>query len=926
MAFPKRLKPAWVALCLLPAASQLVLANTVFAAPPPPPISLVRTTVDFANGMVKVTGRAGSVDPGATVTVARPYSIRCTINRRFADISGLLNSGSTLACTNKPEGADADVFTIRSNVTQNCANNTLISVVTRAGSVGSGETATSNNELQVKFIGHITANTTTSLTICEATTLSYEVVAQPFTRSTVAGADGAFTVTLPAQAADTLSIVVADSQGNTSTLPGALGKPVPAAMSLPVLADPAAMGPYPVGTLELDDRVDGDTNDTGILFSDLGYTASYSYGVIAPYNIKEGSVNGVACTLSKPCTNASCSVASPCFITQFVPINRVWARIMYPAVSDGSAAPLPENPRVPDLKGLLYNAPVDGRGPFPVVLFLHGNHITCDYNHKNWTDFVGAHKYNNEFYDQVCDPQHWSDAGGAHTRSSDDLRIPNHEGYIYLARRLASQGMFVISINAQQFIKAGASDKFSEFILRVLDMLRKWNTAQIYNQPDLVNGAAKYPVVGLSESSLRRDMFYGKLDLAKVGLVGHSIGGGTVLLAENVNAKRPSATRHNILAVNAIAPAFLDAYATHSAFFLLQGARDGDIRVREGFKSYDGAYRNDTGLGVNAREKMAALVYGANHNYFNTIWTDEADNEVWSGGANPWAGGSDDWVYTLGYPDCDNHPNPCDDDAKISAKSQRQAAIYGIVPFFRWQLQQQPAYRQVLTGAHRFGTFNADVERNLYWSFQDSQRKALDNFEQWSPQDLTAYFQNYNYIGMNSYQNTQGGGVTPIDFTDFGECPVFLCNGTSAFTSVEHTSTFGMRLAWAAAPGSSAWYLSNVTAPHNDVSGYQYLSVRVAQRVPLTGVLANAGPELKNVRVSVYDGSRLSEVSTERYALIPYPFPVGSSAQSSLVSVRIPLAHFTLNDSGVDLKNIQSVFLRAEGSGQIVIDDIEFGN
>ena len=47
--------------------------------------------------------------------------------------------------------------------------------------------------------------------------------------------------------------------------------------------------------------------------------------------------------------------------------------------------------------------------------------------------------------------------------------------------------------------------------------------------------------------------------------------------------------------------------------------------------------------------------------------------------------------------------------------------------------------------------------------------------------------------------------------------------------------------------------------------------------------------------------------------------------QAQLKGVRIPLRFFTKNDSDVDLTDIAKITIRTEGSGEIGLDDIEFG-
>ena len=84
-----------------------------------------------------------------------------------------------------------------------------------------------------------------------------------------------------------------------------------------------------------------------------------------------------------------------------------------------------------------------------------------------------------------------------------------------------------------------------------------------------------------------------------------------------------------------------------------------------------------------------------------------------------------------------------------------------------------------------------------------------------------------------------------------------------------------------------------------------------------------------NLFVNIEDGAghkALWDLRTDQFDVIPHPFEgQGAGNLSALTGVRIPLRNFTMNNSGVDLTNIVKITIRTEGSGEIGIDDIEFG-
>ncbi len=511
-------------------------------------------------------------------------------------------------------------------------------------------------------------------------------------------------------------------------------------------------------------------------------------------------------------------------------VTLAWARIMYPATVAGTGTPM------------------SGKEPkYPVALFLHGRHFNCDADGSG-PGLVG-------FYSFSCPPVD---------------RIPSHEGYNYIMERLASHGIFCISISAHD-IQPGLGvwdyNARGRLILKFLDKLKDWND----HGTDPFGG-----------------IFAGKLDMSRIALSGHSRGGEGVVAAQELNLTWP--TRYSILAVNAIAPTDQNGVPylmTDASYFLLVGARDGDVYNMQGFRTYDRAYPDGA---PNRKPKTVAWVYGANHNYFNTIWTDTAA----LGSPNPWAGSTDDAGWVGGSP-------------VLSAAEQRQIALTTISAFFRLHLQHTHCFRDILTGREKPA---ATPNQYVYWTYQDSHRKAVDNFER---------------IPFNPNVNTLGGAVSAPGFTTF---QVELFNHDSTIYPgvllTDHQfyhDTLGLELAWT----SAQTYTTDIPPGHRDFSEFTYLTLRAAKKV--SGPPAIGTPV--NLFVNIEDGAGHKapmDLRTDQFDPIPHPYlRTGDPNQALMTGIRIPLCLFTKHGSRVDLKDVARITIRTEGSDQIGIDDIEFG-
>lgn len=543
-----------------------------------------------------------------------------------------------------------------------------------------------------------------------------------------------------------------------------------------VFEDPGSMGPYSVATVDHDDP----NGITGMPIDATGLTA-------------------------------------PSYI-----IDRAWGRIMYP--SDGSAGASP--PVDPSLTN------------YPVALFLHGRHPTCNLLGGTWSDYTTT------------------------TCPAAD-HIPSHQGYDYIMERLASQGIISISIDAFEIQPDQGQwnyDARGRLILKWLDILRDWND----------NGTDPFGAI-----------FQGKLDMTKVALSGHSRGGEAVVAAEVINATWPNP--HSIVAVNAIAPTDQNysnsiSYVSEVApYYLIIGARDGDVWTMQGVRTYDRAYPEGA---ANRQHKSMAIMYGANHNFYNTIWTPTAD----LGSPNPWHASNDGWG-----------PDPMD------AADQRQAGLSTIAGFFRRHLQGFEPYKEIMTGRYEPSLMPND---RIFWTYQDANRVAVDNFED-LPSDVAV--------------NTLGGTNSFSGFTAAEE--THLNSGSSDYSlpvgfpsdDYDH-DTIGVKLIWAS-PGTYEIELPGASG--FDASAFTHLNLRAGKRAdtPMDGI---------NLYINVEDASGTSntfDMQSEQWDPIPAQY---RSNNAMMTGVRIPLRAFTQFDSGVDLTQLKKIIIKPQGDGEMAIDDVEF--
>ena len=216
-------------------------------------------------------------------------------------------------------------------------------------------------------------------------------------------------------------------------------------------------------------------------------------------------------------------------------------------------------------------------GPFPLVLFMHGNHASC---YRAGTDRAD--------YRWPC-REGWR-------------ALPNYAGYDYIGRRLASHGYVVVSVSANGVNVLGnhVSDtgmrQRGEVLEKHIDLWNEWSTV----------GGEPFG-----------STFVGAIDMSSIGTMGHSRGGEGVVWNRIVDEEREDP--YGIDAVLALAPVdFTGATINEVPFTVMLPYCDGDVYDLQGVHFFDDSRYLVPG---DPTAKSTVTVFGANHNFFNRVWS-----------------------------------------------------------------------------------------------------------------------------------------------------------------------------------------------------------------------------------------------------------------------------------------------------------------
>jgi hypothetical protein len=229
-------------------------------------------------------------------------------------------------------------------------------------------------------------------------------------------------------------------------------------------------------------------------------------------------------------------------------------------------------------------------GQHPLFIIEHGNHSFCN---------VSASSH------AVCPV------------ASREL---NHRGYDELLNILASRGVIAISIDAYDLTggyidsppaPSGTArvpqwiEERGDLILKHLEFWSHLNDPSTYT----------------SYSDPFANRFQNHVDMTKISVSGHSRGGEASVAAYVRNFSRPVAQRFSINSVSSIAPVDGLSYVLGDVpYFVILPASDCDVRNLSGARIYDRA-----GGTTDQTVKNGNHIYGANHNFFNTVWAADWD-------------------------------------------------------------------------------------------------------------------------------------------------------------------------------------------------------------------------------------------------------------------------------------------------------------
>ncbi|MEA2522593.1 MAG: hypothetical protein QOI81_2239, partial [Actinomycetota bacterium] len=439
-------------------------------------------------------------------------------------------------------------------------------------------------------------------------------------------------------------------------------------------------------------------------------------------------------------------------------------------------------------------------GPYPLVLFLHGNHFSC-------------YRGDRVAYQWPC-KRGWAP-------------LPNYTGYDYIAQRLASFGFIVVSISGNgvnvlgnQVDDTGMRQR-GELIEKHIDLWKTWATV----------GGAPFG-----------DRFIGKVDFSRIGTMGHSRGGEGAVWNVIVDREQPSP--YGIDALLPLAPVDFDRQTVNGVpMAVMLPYCDGDVSDLEGMHFFDDARYRQPG---DPAPKYTVTVYGANHDFFNTVWT--------PGGQYP--GGYDDTVGGCA--------------GALTPQKERAAGKAYVVSFFRLQLAGRSSLDPIWTGEAQPSSLPANQALVSYLPPDTpGERRDLDRFS--APGSLSV--------------DALGGAVRAQFMSSYGWCADDYSNpcvpGRDAYRDV-HLPGLGQAVfGWSS---RQAVVSLQIPAASQDVSGFDALQFRAALN---PGYTANRRVDLQDLNVVLTDsaGNRAT-VSASSVGNQALAAPSGPSGHMILNQVR----------------------------------------
>jgi len=253
-----------------------------------------------------------------------------------------------------------------------------------------------------------------------------------------------------------------------------------------------------------------------------------------------------------------------------------------------------------EIRGALYY-PADRTVPSPVIILVHGNHGSCDAGQNSTTATCTQYKR-------------------------------NEAGYAYLAENLATWGYTTFSVSQDQLMMRQDNNKGKGMHQRRLLIAASLDALSAANE------AGGLPV---DEHTTIGTTLVGKLDMTRIGLMGHSRGGDAVTSFIDYNRTRTDGPRYAIRGVIALAPVDYERKApTGVPFMTILPMCDGDVSNLQGARFFERSQYVD---GSNPFPRIQVTQLGAIHNWYNTVWyvdgsaDGQSNNDAACGNSAPFA-------------------------------------------------------------------------------------------------------------------------------------------------------------------------------------------------------------------------------------------------------------------------------------------------
>ena len=438
-------------------------------------------------------------------------------------------------------------------------------------------------------------------------------------------------------------------------------------------------------------------------------------------------------------------------------------------------------------------------------------------------------------------------------------------GYLYLCELLASHGIIAatIDVNFLNGFNFGENDARAIVHLEHLKQFRTWTDS-------------------------RHHPLYGKVDLDRILITGHSRGGegvGHASLFNTLSSIQPDVFSpvvpldgsaglgpygFSLSGVAAIAPTdrqyepVAGPTVVPDAYFLVHGSRDGDVSSFEGYNTYNRSHAVDLVNPTMSDGKHKALLWviGANHNQFNSVWASETPPGT-----------------------------------AISRSDQERVTKVHLGALAQALLLRRPRYLAVLRD-HAVTARWRPPGTDLVSQYQDSRRVFL--------------MHNQEAVGAPQISAPVQGTATAVGVLADRQ-PFDLVSAGAP------QSTITLRVEWNAPGGRLDLDVDPATLP---LSRYRTLAFRMGQS---TEALNPAGQD-QDLTVEISSGSRTAAMRVSSLHRLLYPDLFFGAGKTVMQSLRLPLRDLVaLGIPAQDLRSISFVFDRT-ASGVVYIGDVQLSD